>query len=302
MDVGRSQSSSLAATSLRAALLWRPGIGAAAFRDLRTTLGTDSAIAAADAETLRSIARRITEDQARALATASQHVGEHVREVLSLAREGVDVVADDDPSYPSRLLRLSAPPPLLCVRGRMPTAERAVAIVGTRSPTGADCEMARTLALRCAGLGVTVVSGLALGVDTAAHAGAIEGGGQTVAVLGCGISVIYPQRNRGLAERIVRRGALISETSPRAPVSVASLMARNRITAALASAVIVVASGLRGGSLATARHAERLGLQVAAVAWDDIHPKREGNTMLLESGATALHRPEDLDALLSVSR
>jgi len=297
MDAESTQPPTLAATSLRAALLWRSGIGAAAFRDLRSILGTDTAIASASPERVRSIGRRITDDQARALATASQHLGEHVREVLALARQGVDVVADDDPAYPPRLLRLPAPPPLLCVRGRMPTAEKAVAIVGTRSPTGADCEMARALALRCARLGVTVVSGLALGIDTAAHAGSLEGGGETVAVLGCGISVIYPQRNRGLAQSIARRGAVVSEAPPRAGVSVASLMARNRITAALASAVIVVASGLKGGSLATARHAERLGLQVAAVAWDDIHPKHEGNRVLLDGGAIPLRGPEDLDAL-----
>ncbi len=302
MDVDGTQSSPLAATSLRAALVWGSGIGAAAFRDLRANLGTDGAIASASPGKLRRIARRITDDQARALATASQHLSEHVREVLSLAREGVDIVAEDDPSYPPRLLRLPAPPPLLCIRGRMPTAEKAVAIVGTRSPTGADVAMAHSLALRCARLDVTVVSGLALGIDTAAHVGALEGGGETVAVLGCGISVIYPQRNRGLAERIARQGAVISEAPPRAGVSVASLMARNRITAALASAVIVVASGLKGGSLATARHAERLGLRVAAVAWDHTHRKREGNRMLLEGGAIPLHGPDDLDALIAPPR
>ena len=301
MDADHTHSSHLAATSLRAALLWRSGIGAAAFRDLRSSLGTDSAIAGASPERLRSVARRITDEQARLLATASQHLGEHVRDVLSLAREGVDVVAEDDPSYPPRLLKLPAPPPLLCIRGRMPKAEKAVAIVGTRSPTGADLGMAHALAVRCAKLGITVVSGLALGIDTAAHVGALDGDGETVAVLGCGISVIYPQRNRGLAERIARRGAVISEAPPRASVSVASLMARNRITAALASTVIVVASGLKGGSLATARHAERLGLRVAAVAWDHTHPKREGNRMLLDSGAIPLHGPEDLDALMAPS-
>lgn len=298
MDADGTQSSTLAATSLRAALLWGSGIGAAAFRDLRANLGTDGAIAGTSPGKLRRIARRITDDQARALAAASEQVGAHVREVLALAREGVDVVSDDDPSYPPPLLRLPAPPPLLCIRGRMPTAENAVAIVGTRSPTGADYQMAHSLALHCTRLGVTVVSGLALGIDTAAHVGALEGGGETVAVLGCGISVIYPQRNRGLAERIARRGAVLSEAPPRAGVSVASLMARNRITAALASTVIVVASGLKGGSLATARHAERLGLRVAAVAWDDIHPKREGNRLLLDGGAIPLHGPDDLDALI----
>lgn len=298
MQSGDSPLSRPAATSLRAALLWGSGIGAATFRDLRSHFGDDEVIAGATFEQLRGVVRRLTDDQARALTSASREVHARGREVLAMARAGVDVVRDGDSSYPPRLLRLAAPPPLVCIRGRVPATEPAIAIVGTRSPSTEDAEMARALGLRCAQLNIPVISGLAVGIDTAAHLGALEGGGKTVAVLGSGIARVYPRRNGALADHIARRGALLSECPPNSRVSVASLMARNRITAALASTVIVVASGTTGGSLATARHAERMGLRVAAVVSDRPHSKREGNQMLLQAGAAPIHGPEDLEALL----
>jgi DNA processing protein len=177
-------------------------------------------------------------------------------ELLSLEDEGISMLVWDDEDYPANLRAAADAPPLLFVRGTvLPEDARAVAIVGTRTPSSRGLENAHITAAALAVRGLTVISGLALGVDTAAHTGTLEAGGRTLAVLGSGLRAIHPRSNAELAERIAVSGALLSELHPNTPVRGSQLMARDRIISGLSRAVVVVEARLESGSLDTARHA-----------------------------------------------
>jgi DNA processing protein len=133
-------------------------------------------------------------------------------ELERVERAGVQLLCRDDAGYPAALAQIPTPPPLIYVKGRLEEVDGwSVAVVGTRSPTTYGKEAARRVAGELAGAGVTVVSGLAIGIDTIAHAAALEHGGRTIAVLACGVDMVYPERNAALAERILANGALVSE-------------------------------------------------------------------------------------------
>lgn len=163
-----------------------------------------------------------------------------------------------DPAYPAALRSLTRPPALLCRGELRPQDGEGVAVVGTRTPSRAGLEGARWLAAQLARGGVTVISGLARGIDTAAHEACLEAGGRTVAVLGCGTDRVYPPENEDLAERIATRGALLSEREPAAPPTPAALRRRNRIIAAMARATVVVEAGPMSGARIAARWAMAL--------------------------------------------
>jgi DNA processing protein len=186
--------------------------------------------------------------------------------------------------YPARLLGLSHPPETLWWAGRLPGSERpALAIVGSRAATGAACERARQWAAGLAREGWAVISGGALGIDAAAHVGALEVGGDTYAVLGCGVDVVYPDRHATLFARIVGAGGgLLSELSPGEPPRARQFPSRNRIIAALADAVLVVEAAARSGALITARRARACGQRVLAV------PGSDGTDELIAKGAAAV--------------
>jgi DNA processing protein len=183
---------------------------------------------------------------------------------------GVEIVTVDHPLYPDPLRRRDGAPPTLFVRGSLEncvgglfSVVEGVALVGTRTPSQAGLSAARRLAGEAVRRGWTVISGLAVGIDTAAHTGALDAGGRTLAVLGCGVLAVYPPQNQGLAARIAARGgALISEIAPDAPVERAALVARNRIIALLSRQVIVVESQLDGGAMHAARFAQSAGIPV----------------------------------------
>ena len=182
----------------------------------------------------------------------------------------------------------------LAIKGTL--ASPLVAIVGTRQPTAAAAEAAFAVARLLAAHGIGVVSGLALGIDAAAHRGCIAGGGHTVAVLGHGMNVpIYPREHAALAETIAQRGALVSAYGADATVSRQHLLDRNRWIARLACAVWVVQTGVPGGALAAAAHARRLNLPVFTTPWDD--PRwRAGYDTLMKHGA------ESVDVLTAAAR
>ncbi|HEY2728674.1 MAG TPA: DNA-processing protein DprA [Polyangia bacterium] len=170
------------------------------------------------------------------------------------------------PTFPAALRQLPKPPERLWTRGRLPRAgERLLAIVGSRAASGAGCRIAERLAAAAVGAGAGVVSGGALGIDAAAHRGAIGAGGATFAVLGCGVDVIYPDRHGPLFEDVVRAGGLLSEYAPATPPRAGQFPVRNRIVAALAEATIVVEAKQGSGALITARLARGLGRRVLAV-------------------------------------
>ncbi len=180
------------------------------------------------------------------------------------------------------------------VRGMWPPAGRAVAIVGSRAATGYGLEVARALAADLARLGLVVVSGLARGIDAAAHRGALEAGGVTVAVLPGGLDTITPEQHRPLADEIARRGALLSEWPPGVPARAGLFVRRNRLIAALGLATVVVEAAERSGALSTAAAARRLGRPVLAVPGDvDRHTSRGANA-LIRGGAAVCESAGDV--------
>ncbi|MFW6051664.1 MAG: DNA-processing protein DprA [Myxococcota bacterium] len=203
------------------------------------------------------------------------------------------VLDPSDPRWPEGLDRLAEPPATLHVVGRPPPWPRAVAVVGTRRADDDALDFARELGARLAGAGCTVVSGGARGVDAAAHEGALEAGGPTVAVLASGIRWPYPPEHGPLFRRIAAHGALVAELEDCAPLR-GRFLARNRLIAGLAQAVVVVQAPHRSGALSTAAHARRLErpvLAVPAAPWD---VRGQGNLALLASGAAICTRSRDV--------
>jgi len=200
-----------------------------------------------------------------------------------------------EPAWPGRLECLTDPPEVIFVRGQLGLAEDpAVAIVGTRECTQEGAELSHRLAERLAEAGISVVSGLARGIDTAAHRGALAAGGDTLAVLGCGADVVYPSENRDLQERLAREGALVSEFAPGSAPRPQHFPRRNRILAALASAVVVLEARLRSGALVTARHALDQGKEIFVVPGWPGSPLAAGPLALLRDGARPVRHADDL--------
>jgi DNA processing protein len=205
----------------------------------------------------------------------------------ALGRRGISVFTRVDAGYPERLAEIADPPPALYVDGEVP-AGPAVAVVGTRAATPTGEATARALGRALGERGVCVVSGLALGVDAAAHEGALESGGPTVGVLGCGIDVVYPRANRILFGRVRSAGALVSEYYLGEPPLAWRFPARNRIIAGLCDAAVVVEAPQRSGALITARYAAECGRDVWAIPGPLGAPECLGSNRLLGDGAGVL--------------
>jgi DNA processing protein len=216
--------------------------------------------------------------------------------VVSLAR--------CDPRYPALVAELHDPPPRLFVRGAALEllSAPAVAVVGSRSCSPYGAQVARMLGRELACAGVAVVSGLARGIDGEAHRGALEAGGPTVAVLGCGIDRDYPRSNAGLARRIVESGLVVSEYPPGVEPAPWRFPARNRIIAGLARATVVVEARERSGALITADFALELGREVFAVPGEITAALSAGTNHLLRQGAAPLLSADDVLAALGLER
>lgn len=220
------------------------------------------------------------------------------------ARAGIEPICRCDPGYPPGLLELDAPPAALHVIGGLDRAlallaSETVAIVGTRRASGYGLEVARSLGRGLAAAGITVVSGMALGVDSAAHAGALAAHGATVAVLPGGADRPYPASRRGLYDRIVSTGAVISELPAGAAMRRWSPLARNRIIAALAEMTVVVEASKRSGALLTADRARMLDRPLGGIPGRVTSPLAAGPNGLIRSGATLVRSAQDvLDELL----
>ena len=219
------------------------------------------------------------------------------------AAAGLELMCACDRAYPSRLRDLESPPAVLHVAGDLErflklVAGEAVAVVGARSSSDYGLEAARTLGRGLGSAGVTVVSGMALGVDSAAHGGALEAGGPTVAVLPAGAERPYPPGKGALYRRIRSDGAVVSELPPGTAVWRWQFQARNRIIAALSAMTVVVEGRERSGALLTARHARELGRPLGAVPGRITAPLAAGPNALLARGAKVIRGPQDvLDAL-----
>jgi DNA processing protein len=204
-----------------------------------------------------------------------------------LARRNLCVLTLADAGYPGRLREIPDPPPALFVSGQVPDLPT-VALVGSRKASGTGLECARALGGALGERGVCVVSGLALGVDAAAHEGALEAGGPTVGVLGCGIDVVYPRDNRTLFRAVEGAGALVSEYYLGEPPLGWRFPARNRVIAGLCDAVVVVEAPQKSGALITARHGAESGRDVWAVPGPLGVLECQGSNRLLADGASVL--------------
>src|SRR5918993_3192592 len=204
-------------------------------------------------------------------------------------------ISKGDLRYPTALAAIHDPPPELWIRGdadalRAPT----VAIVGSRAASPYALEVARRLGADLARRNVAVASGMARGVDSAAHRGALEAGGITIAVFGCGVDVIYPREHRGLAERILERGALVSEFPPGMPPLKCNFPKRNRIISGLSLAVVIVEAAEGSGSLITAEFALDQGRTVLAVPGNVLGGRNYGAHALLRDGAKLVESADDI--------
>jgi DNA processing protein len=207
-----------------------------------------------------------------------------------------------DDEYPPRLTQVADPPPVLFVRGRLVPADiLAIALVGTRRATSYGRSAADRLSRELSAAGVTVVSGLAKGIDTAAHQAALQAGGRTIAVLGNGLDQVYPPDNTGLARQIVERdaGAVVSEFAPGVPPDAVNFPRRNRIISGLSAATVIVEAGERSGALITADFALEQGREVFAVPGSIFSPMSLGPNELLKQGATPATSATDILNVLS---
>ncbi len=196
--------------------------------------------------------------------------------------------------YPTAFCDLSDAPCVFRVVGELPVLRRTIAIVGTRRADDEALDCAHSIAREAALRGIVVVSGGAVGVDRAAHEGAIDGGGRTIVVLPTGLDAPYPARNADLFARVVHSGCLLTETDDRTPPQSGRFLTRNRLVAALGQSLVVVQAPARSGALSTARLARRLGRKVFAVPASPWDPRGSGNLRLLEGGARICARPADV--------
>lgn len=212
------------------------------------------------------------------------------------AAEGISVITPEDEAYPKALLKLSDYPAVLYVKGDISFINNglAISVIGTRNPSTYGMEMCRKIASGLAKEGVTVVSGGALGIDSAAHKSTIEAGGKTVLVLGCGHCGGYLPENEKLRKEVTENGAVISEYPPLAKASVYSFPKRNRIISGLSKGVLVIEAGIKSGTLNTASHAQNQGRDIFAVPGDVASGMYTGSNRLLTAGAKAVFSADDI--------
>ncbi|MEN2786295.1 DNA-processing protein DprA [Sphingomonas qilianensis] len=259
-------------------------IGPVTYRQLILRFGDAAAAIAA----LPGLAQR---GGGRAPAVADASLAE--RELAKVAKLGGRHLFIDDPGYPALLAELDDAPPVLTMRGNSALLQRTtVAMVGARNASAAACRFARQLAFQLADDGIAVVSGLARGVDTAAHVGALEGG--TIGVIAGGLDVAYPPENAALQERIASEGLLIAEQPPGTEPRARHFPFRNRIIAGLAVGTVVVEAAPRSGSLITARLAGEAGREVMAVPGSPLDPRAQGCNGLIREGATLVQSAADV--------
>ncbi len=217
------------------------------------------------------------------------------KELCELPRIGARLVRWTDHEYPANLRQIADPPPYFVLRGTIAEDPKLIAVVGARAASDVGRRMARRLGLELAGKGFTVVSGLARGIDCEAHQGALDGRGKTVAVMGCGIDIVYPPENRKLAEAMIENGGgLMSELPLGTPPIPENFPSRNRLISGLCLGVVVVEAAERSGSLITARMALDQDRQVFAVPGSPVTGKTRGSNRLLKEGARLVECVEDV--------
>ena len=267
------------------------GVGLESQRRLLSAFGPPERIFAAAGTAVRAA---VGDRVARALAGFDGD--DQVARTLDWAAQpGNHLVTLADPTYPEALLEIADPPTLLYVKGRVELLNaRALAIVGARNATAQGASNAEQFARELSRGGLTIVSGLALGCDAAAHAGALEGAGSTIAVIGTGADRIYPSRNQELARRIAEQGAVVTEFPLGTPALRDNFPRRNRIISGLARGVLVVEAAARSGTLITARLAGEQGREVFAIPGSIHSPLSKGCHHLIRQGAKLVDDARDI--------
>jgi DNA processing protein len=275
------------------------GVGRSTFRKLIRQLGSPEQALQASAEELRAIGlSEKTIDE-----IGSNRWQEHAREELArAAAAGVDIIPDDDPRYPALLRETPDHPLYLYVKGQLEQREAAVAIVGTRSPSPYGMTVTHRIAGELAAAGLTVVSGLARGIDTQAHKGALTARGRTIAVLACGIDMVYPPENKALAAQIVKSGALVTENPFGTKPESGYFPARNRIISGLARGTVIIEAAEDSGSLITAKYTNDQNRKLYAVPGNVGSPFSRGPNNLIKQGALLVENADDVLKDLGIRR
>ena len=274
----------------RLRLIRTPGVGPVTYRQLVARFG--DAQAAIDAVPMLA-----TRGGGRAPAVPDRRTLS--REIDATGRAGARYLFIDDADYPSLLAEIDTAPPVLIVRGAiaLATARPCIALVGARNASAAACRFAREIAHDLVAGGVSVVSGLARGIDTAAHEGSVgtpERAGATIGVIASGIDIAYPPDNAALQAMVAARGLLIAEQPPGTEPRARHFPYRNRIIAGLSLGTVVVEAVPKSGSLITARLAGEMGREVMAVPGSPLDPRAQGGNMLIREGATLVQSAADI--------
>jgi DNA processing protein len=269
-----------------------PLVGNVTCRRLVEHFGSPEKALAASLDELASV-KGVNSSAARSLRS---HDGRKAAElaVAALARSGARLVTLLDKEYPSLLKEISDPPPFLYLKGKLPNSATSIAVVGSRRASDYGISVTTRLSRELAEQGVTIVSGLALGVDAAAHRGALQLSGATVGVLGCGIDQIYPPENRQLYREMEEKGAIVSEFAPGTPPDAPNFPRRNRIISGMSRGVLVVEAAERSGSLITARFALEQGREVFAVPGNINFRASRGTNSLIKEGAKLVETVADI--------
>lgn len=271
-----------------------PGIGPARLRALVTHFGDTPSIFHASPRELIAV-EGIEQKTALNIANFFRHgipqdtQGYAAGQLSRLQAAGGRLISFWDDDYPPHLKRIYDPPPFLFVRGSLTDADTpSIAVVGTRTPTPYGTRLAERFATDLCSLGITVVSGLARGIDTIAHGAALKAGGRTLAVIGSGIDVMYPPENGGLASRLTSRGALISEFVMGTKPDAVNFPQRNRIISGITLGTLVIETGIAGGAMITARIALDQGREVFALPSPVTGTVRSGTNLLIREGSALL--------------
>jgi DNA processing protein len=234
---------------------------------------------------------------------ATRHNIDPIQAYEGILKKEIKILTWEDPDYPDKLMNIDQPPPVIYIRGSVKPEDRwAVAIVGTRRVTSYGRQVTEQVSTYLARNGLTVVSGLARGVDGVAHQTTLANNGRTIAVLGSGIDQIYPPEHRQLAEKIIENGAVISDYHPGTPPDAGNFPPRNRIISGLSLATVVVEAGETSGALITATFAAEQGREVFAVPGPIYAPQSKGTNRLIREGAQPLLDPVDIMESLNLRK
>lgn len=269
-----------------------PGVGNRLFLNLLEYFGDPGKVLSAPKEELVQV-EGVTDRLAVKIKT-HRTPDEVEKDIAQVRQRDVRVITFSDAEYPQLLRHIHDPPPVLYVQGRLESDSLNIAIVGSRHATSYGREVTERLSADLARRGFTIVSGMALGIDTAAHAGTIAAGGKTIAVLGCGLGTVYPAQNRKLFNQIAETGAVITEFPFSTPPEAHHFPIRNRVISGLSLGTVIVEATQRSGSLITARLAAEQGREVFAVPGSVASFKSMGTHHLIKQGAKLVEHAQDV--------